>query len=485
MRHGAVRCLGRVVGLAAALWWPLVASAADQHVDASFAGESDGSQARPWKSISEAMAKVGPGDTVRVAAGSYDGFNIHDKIGRPGKPIRVMGTPSSKPGTPALTNIGGAGRKYAGNKDGINIQRSSHIELVSLTLVGTGDPTTSRAGVGIHSYWKSGPDKANFRDVAILHCTIRDFGYWGVLTGFEDNVRVENCVISGSRREHGVYLSNTSTGHVVRNNLVFDNACSGIQLNGSNGDDPEGGRIRDSLVENNILWNNGGGSNHSRGGGGALNNESVSNCVYRNNLLYDNKASGIVLWNGTSTGRGSHDCLVTHNTVVQLNSKARSALLISAEKSNRPFDCERNVVVNNVFIHVGAEWKHAAEINGEVKGLVCDHNIYIGALQRDSKPDGGPNDLGFQAWQGKGIDAHSRQLKPEALAGMFVKYDGQPIKPDASPSAAAFMPSPNSPLRDAGNATADPMKRPAAETDLAGNPRVTGAAPDVGAVEAK
>jgi hypothetical protein len=29
------------------------------------------------------------------------------------------------------------------------------------------------------------------------------------------------------------------------------------------------------------------------------------------------------------------------------------------------------------------------------------------------------------------------------------------------------------------------MKRPAAETDLAGNPRAAGAAPDVGAVEAK
>jgi hypothetical protein len=57
-----------------------------QFVDASYAGgASDGTQAKPWKKIDEAIAAAAPGAVVAIAAGSYTGVVVE------GKPVRLWG----------------------------------------------------------------------------------------------------------------------------------------------------------------------------------------------------------------------------------------------------------------------------------------------------------------------------------------------------------------------------------------------------------
>ncbi len=394
----------RFVGLALLALCASPLLARDLHVDAQRGrDDGDGSPARPFRIIDPAIKLAQAGDTIRVAPGDYPGCNFHDKRGAPGKPIRLLGTagPDGQP----LSRIDGTRLPLAANHDGINIQRSSHLEIAYFEIIGTGESgrvrtstRPSRAGIGCHQYaWADGGQWTGghfapgqmFRDLHIHHCHIHDFGDWAVFTGAMSEVEVHHCVLAGSRTEHGLYLSNPSGGNRIHHNIVHSNGSSGIQLNATNADEwappPYGGVCTSSVIEHNLIFNNGGGWPEQRqrypGGGGAINLESVRGCVIRNNLLWGNVASGIVLWNGNAGGHGCHFNLIANNTVIQPG-RGRAALMINADVRNSYTDnpliepystVTGNTFLNNLFVHTfhDANGDGSDDTSGRWNNLGC------------------------------------------------------------------------------------------------------------------
>jgi parallel beta-helix repeat protein len=278
--------------------------------------------------------------------------------------------------------------------------------------------------------------------VTIRNCTLGHNGRWGILTGFADDVTIENNVAHDSEIEHGIYVSNSADRPIIRNNHVYDNNANGIHMNGdaSLGGD---GVISNALVEGNVIHGNG------AAGGSGINMDGVSDSVVRNNLLYDNHASGISLYR-IDGGTGSQRNLVVNNTVV-VASDGRWALNINNGSS-------ANRALNNVF-YTFHSFRGAIAIDASSRsGFVSDYNSVMSRFSTD----GGDSVITFAAWQAQGYDQHSFLATPSDL---FVA------------PGVDFHLSATSPALDAGTSTDAPA------VDLDGNPRPVGAAVDVGAYE--
>ncbi len=76
-----------VMECSAGKWGALPVDETTQYVDGSYGGgDGDGTEARPWPTISEAVAGASPGDLIAVAAGVYGGGVLIQ-----GKPVRLWG----------------------------------------------------------------------------------------------------------------------------------------------------------------------------------------------------------------------------------------------------------------------------------------------------------------------------------------------------------------------------------------------------------
>ncbi len=108
--------------------------------------------------------------------------------------------------------------------------------------------------------------------------------------------------------EHGIYNSNSADYVTIHGNQSHSNYGCGIHSNGdlSMGGD---GQISFATIENNAIWDNG------VGGGSAVNCDGVSDSIIRNNLMYNNHASGISLYAGDAAEGSSRD-KVYNNTII-------------------------------------------------------------------------------------------------------------------------------------------------------------------------
>src|SRR5262249_3038260 len=129
---------------------------------------------------------------------------------------------------------------------GINLEGASFVVIDGFTV--NNMPRTGIRTVG---------DVDDFAHFVTLRNNIASGNeLWGILTGFVDDLLIENNSMSGSKQQHGIYVSNSGDRPIVRNNVVFDNMDSGIQLNadGTLGGD---GIITGALISGNIIYNNG------------------------------------------------------------------------------------------------------------------------------------------------------------------------------------------------------------------------------------
>ena len=97
---------------------------------------------------------------------------------------------------------------------GINLENASYVIVDGFAVTGM-----NRAGV--RSVGVNGNTFAS-------HVTIRnvysyDNGYWGILTGFVNDLVIENNETSGSQVEHGIYVSNSGDRPMIRNNISWNN----------------------------------------------------------------------------------------------------------------------------------------------------------------------------------------------------------------------------------------------------------------------
>ena len=335
----------------------------------------------------------------------------------------------------------------------------SWIVIEDFEVTGSNDQRVSKAGVRAVA-----PAGSAAGNIAVRRCHIHHNGEWGVFTGHVNAMLLEQNLIHEMWDEHGIYLSNSGDNHIVRDNVIWGNSSNGLHVNSdaSQGGD---GVMRNVLVERNTLYSNGGGSTYidgggvsrtSVGGGSAVNFDGVRDSIIRNNLMYDNRASGISLYRIDGL-LGAGNNLVVNNTIHNAASGRWCVNISDGSTGNTVFN---NILLNNHSFR-GAIFASADSL----PGLVSDYNIVIDRFDR------GAGVVSLATWRTQtGQDAHSTALAAAAWPGLFASLAGADYRL-ASGSAA----------RNAGAASLNGRAAPA--DDLLGNARPREAVFDIGAFE--
>ena len=389
-----------------------------------------GTPAAPWRTLQKGGDVAGAGDDVIVLAGTYQGFRPRNS-GTAQAPVRFLAQPGVIVTTPGPLNS---------NLDNIWVRDVDYVVIDGFTASGA-----PRAGIAVQ-----GEPDANAAGVVIRHCTCDHNGRWGIFTGFARDLIIEGNETSYSASEHGIYVSNSGDRPTVRRNHAHHNNASGIQLNadpaemGTDPNDPQGdGIIVGALLELNVIHDNG------VAGGAAINLASVRNSLIRNNLLYNNHATGIAGWDdGDGIQFGTRDNRIIGNTIVQ-PANSRFAIGLKDGSIN-------NFVQGNILLHVGSRGSLEVDPSSQ-PGLQSDYNIVVDLFSDDT------DFLTLAEWRAPpfGFDAHSI----------------------VSTSAAVFAApgdyhlAPTSLARDAG------VVLPDLPTDLDGVVRPQGPRDDIGAYE--
>lgn len=322
-----------------------------------------------WATIQHGANAAVAGDSVVVHQGDYQGFAAMTNSGSAANPIVFFAELGVQITSPCNYN----------NLDGINVEGVSWVVVEGFT-VNDMPRTGIRTALSDHITIRWNNCQSNYK--------------WGILTGFAEHVTIEHNSCSGSEDEHGIYVSNSADDPIIRYNHCFDNRSNGIHMNGdvSLGGD---GVISNAQVHGNIIHGNG------VGGGSGINCDGVINSVFFNNLLYENHASGISLYqiDGGAPSTGNR---VFNNTMVNA-SDARWCVNITE-------DCTGNQVVNNILINQHP-WRGSIVVAASaLSGFVSDHNIVTPRLS----PDGDATILALTDWQALGYDANSAIAAPQA-----------------------------------------------------------------------
>ncbi len=402
--------------------FPAAAGGNTYYVDDDCGGGGNGSAGNPWCTIQEAADAVAAGDTVLINPGTYDGGIIVDTSGTAVNPITFLANGSG-------VFIDGSGSE----NDAFFITEADYIIVDGLTI--------------------QNADRAGLRISLSDHVTVRNANFannfkWGVFTDFSDYTLIENIESYGAADEHGIYISNSSDYPTIRGNRLHHNYANGLHMNGdasiTNPGHDSDGIISFGLVENNIICENG------EGGRSGINMDGVTDTIVLNNLLYENHASGISIYQ-IDGGSGSQNNLILNNTII-MASDGRWAINIpdTQDTNNKVFN---NILLNN------HPWRGSITIPAaNLAGFESDYNIVVDSFSVD-----GNNAINFLDWQAFGYDAHSFMATAAAL---FV-----------SPATHDYRLKPGSPAIDSGISLTD------VPTDIEGKSRPIGAAFDIGAYE--
>lgn len=402
------------------------ASGRDLVVDPMGNDANAGTAASPWRTLQFAADQVVAGDRVTVRAGNYAGFHLTSS-GSAGAPIEFIGLPGS---VISSTN--------PQTSDGINLEGASHIVIDGFEVGGM-----PRAGVRSVGPWVSGQQSfAQF--VTIRNVTSHDNGKWGILTGFVNDLLIENNRTSGSIDEHGIYVSNSGDRPVIRNNEIWGNRANGIHINADKFSGLDG-IIEGAVVSGNVIYDNG------VGGGSGINLDGVRDSLIENNLIYNSHSSGISLYQIDGAGPSTGNVIIC-NTVVQA-SNGRWALNMKNGAAN-------TIVANNIFLS-NHSFRGAIDASPDsLVGLVSDHNVLIPRFTTTN----GASVSTLAQWQAStGQDLHSIVA---TAAELFV-----------APTQGDYRLRADSPARDQGWMAHSPA------VDLLGVPRPLGVGSDIGAFE--
>jgi len=287
-----------------------------------------------------------------VADGEYASFTADGLRGQESRPITIFAT-----GNAAIVKpVPNCKKKQC--QDTIVIRNSHHVVIDGLTSY-----AAPRAAVAI--FYGT--------HVTVRHGRFGDNGRWGIFSSFSDDVVAEHNEIYRSRKEHGIYLSNSGDRPVIRFNVLHDNDGCGVHVNGDYRERPEidrsgrslyagqsDGIVSGAIIEGNLIYRNGSGSiaRRNRRGGAGINLDGVWDSVLKNNVLFDNASTGIAAFGDADglpddsadsiedgDGRfGPRGLQIMHNTIV-MPEGARHALQLRLSRGV-------NTVSNNILLHL-------------------------------------------------------------------------------------------------------------------------------------
>ena len=244
-----------------------------------------GTESQPWRTLQHAADVVNPGETVYLMSGTYSSGMALERSGSAGSIILFKGADPSTVIIDASSD---------NNRDCLFIENADYIIIENITV-----RNAQRAGLRL-SY---------SNHITIKNCKFLNNTKWGIFTDFSDYTTIEGCEASGSKEEHGIYISNSSDFAAIKKNRCHNNEASGIQINAdpSMGGD---GLSGDCTVDSNFCYENG------SSGGAAINLASVRNSIISNNVIYNNLAGGIAAWDdGQGDSWGSKNLQILNNTI--------------------------------------------------------------------------------------------------------------------------------------------------------------------------
>jgi parallel beta-helix repeat protein len=411
--------------LVLALLWllnPIAANAGQTYYVSPTGNDTQpGTQAQPLRQIRKALAKVKAGDLVLVADGSYLGFDVDTMVGSNTAPLMLQAQGTNAVVLPTTDR--------SDNRDTIFIVDSTYV-----IIDGFRSFNANRAALRIEGG----------NHITVRHCVFGNNATWGILTGHSADLLIEKNICYGSVNQHGIYVANSADRPIVRGNRCYANYGCGIHMNADLYTPPGDGIITGALIEDNILYDNG------VGGGGAINMDGVQDSVVRNNLLFNNHASGIILFQ-IDGAEGPRENWIYHNTIDQA-SNGRWAL--GLKQTTGTNYVRNNILYNRGSFRGGLQFGNASDADN----TDTDYNV-VNLITIDD----GDSRLSLAQWQAQGPDQHSRT---GAVAALFV---------DAN--RGNYLLGTNSPAVDAAQLLSTML------TDMDGAPRLFGSAPDMGCYE--
>jgi len=320
-----------------------------------------------FATLQHAADVVSAGDSVLVLEGNYAGFDL-----------RTDGIQNSPIVFKAIENDVVIDQPNSVTNDGINIENADWIVVDGFNVI-----NQPRAGIRVAV--------SDFVTIRNNICT--DNYRWGIFTGFTDDILIENNICSHTEDEHGIYVSNSGDRPVVRNNICFENNGCGIQLNAdlSQGGD---GIITNAVIEGNILHDN------CYGGGSAINLDGVQESLIYNNLLYNNHATGIAMFQ-IDGADGSKNNKVYNNTITNPSDSRWNILVVDGSTND--------TLYNNILINHHSFRGSIAIDAASLTGFHSDFNILVNRMSND---DGNSN-MTLSEWQLLGYDLNSLIADPE------------------------------------------------------------------------
>ena len=388
-----------------------------------------GSSDFPWATLQHAVETIGAGDVIIVRAGTYAGCRIENSgLSTAPKTLRA------DTGAVVVLNAVGPKNKHNSILEVENFSGTTGYWVID--------------GFEIAGSPKYGVDVRVTQSITVQNCKVHNSAVSGIFTAFSDDPVIQNN-LSYSNGEHGIYHSNSGDRPVIRGNQLHHNASAGIHMNGdkSQGGD---GIISFATVEKNVIWENG------TAGASGINCDGVDDSTFRNNLLYNNHASGISLYS-IDGAHGSSRNLVYNNTIV-MASGARWA--VNIPKSSHKTSPAGNKVENNILYAPTSPRGSVLTYSAAVSGFQSDYNIVVNRFT----VNGGTTTITLSQWQSKtGQDLHSVISDPAAL---FV-----------NPAGNDYRLKSGSPAANAGTILAQ------VTDDIVGTARPQGGAYDIGAYE--
>jgi hypothetical protein len=211
-----------------------------------------GSLSQPWKTITYAVTRTNPGDTIYLQAGAT--FSENATIG-PGDggaaalPVTITSDPANR------ATLAGAA-----SSDGLSVWNTAGVIIENLILAGPGPVGATKAGVAFQTdNGKQVFVRLRNLDVSGYKNGINIFGWGGTEYGFDDIV-IEDCIshhnLSGGGQTWGSTIGGIT--NIVVRRCVFHDNYGDPAATGNTGSGFVFGDVRGGLIEHCIAHHNGG-----------------------------------------------------------------------------------------------------------------------------------------------------------------------------------------------------------------------------------